>query len=65
VIVAQDARTIRRSATRSAQITVWNVMSLVLKEGGNPGAFQEGQKFLVSESRNLIVLRECQHILSR
>lgn len=48
VIIARDARTEKRPGNRVAQITVWNVLNLVFDEGGKGGAFQEGQKFIVS-----------------
>ena len=47
VVVARDARTDRKLANRTAQITVWNVMGLVFEEGGNGGDFKAGQTFLV------------------
>lgn len=47
-MVARDARTERKPANRTAQITVWNVMGLVHEEGGENGAFKVGQTFLVS-----------------
>jgi len=48
VVVARDARTDRKPANRTAQITVWNVMGLVFEEGGDGGDFKAGQVFLVS-----------------
>jgi len=48
VVVARDARTDRKPANRTSQITVWNVMSLVFEEGGDVGDFKVGQTFLVS-----------------
>jgi len=48
VIVTRDARTVRKSTNRAAQITVWDVMNVVLKEGGKPGDFREGQTFMVT-----------------
>jgi len=47
VVVARDARTDRKPANRTAQITVWNVMGLVFEEGGEGGDFKVGQTFLV------------------
>jgi len=47
VVVARDARTDRKPANRTAQITVWNVMGLVFEEGGEGGNFKVGQTFLV------------------
>ena len=47
VVVARDARTDRKPANRTAQITVWNVMGLVFEEGGDGGDFKAGQTFLV------------------
>ena len=47
VVVARDARTDRKPANRTAQITIWNVMSLVFEEGGEGGNFKPGQTFLV------------------
>jgi len=47
VVVARDARTDRKPANRTAQITVWNVMGLVFEEGGEGGDFKPGQTFLV------------------
>ncbi|KAF9644663.1 hypothetical protein BDM02DRAFT_3190371 [Thelephora ganbajun] len=48
VVIARDARTDRKPANRTAQITVWNVMSLAFEEGGDRGDFKVGQTFLVS-----------------
>ena len=51
VVVARDARTDRKPANRTAQITVWNVMGLVFEEGGDGGNFKVGQTFLVRRIR--------------
>ena len=47
VVIARDASTDRKPANRTAQITVWNVMSLIHEEGGERGNFKAGQTFLV------------------
>ena len=47
VVITRDAHTDRKSANRTAQITVWNVMSLIHEEGGRRGDFKVGQTFLV------------------
>lgn len=47
VVVARDAYTDRKPPNRMAQITVWNVMSLVFEEGGDGGDFKVGKTFLV------------------
>ncbi|KDQ63249.1 hypothetical protein JAAARDRAFT_75716 [Jaapia argillacea MUCL 33604] len=48
VIVVQDAQTCRKPALRKAQLTVWDVLSLRFSEGGKPGSFEEGQRFMVT-----------------
>jgi breast cancer 2 susceptibility protein len=48
VLIVQDSRTCRRPANRTAQLTVWNIMSLALDEGSKPGGFAVGQRYLVS-----------------
>ena len=52
VVIARDARTDRKPANRTAQITVWNVMGLIHEEGGEGGAFKVGQTFLVRRVGN-------------
>lgn len=44
----KDAHTDRRPSHRTAEITVWDVLSLSFDEGRQPGTFKEGQRFLVS-----------------
>ena len=48
VLIVQDSRTLRKPANRTAQLTVWNIMSLTLDEGSKPGDFAVGQRYLVS-----------------
>jgi breast cancer 2 susceptibility protein len=48
VLVVGDAETRRRPGTRTAQLTVWDVLSITHSEGGKAGAFEEGQKFRVT-----------------
>jgi hypothetical protein len=43
----KDARTERKHAYRTAEVTVWNVTSLVLDEEGTPANFKIGQRFRV------------------
>ncbi|KZV70991.1 hypothetical protein PENSPDRAFT_578564 [Peniophora sp. CONT] len=47
VLFMKDAKTDRRPARRTAEITVWDVLSLAFEEG-RQGHFAEGQRFLVS-----------------
>ncbi|VDC05801.1 unnamed protein product [Peniophora sp. CBMAI 1063] len=47
VLFMKDAKTDRRPARRTAEITVWDVLNLAFEEG-RPGHFAEGQRFLVS-----------------
>lgn len=47
VLVVRDARTGDKPSSRVAQLTVWDVESLVLSEGGQLGSFQVGQRFMV------------------
>jgi breast cancer 2 susceptibility protein len=48
VLIVKDARTQRRPSHRRAQITVWDVLSLLLSEGCEGGNFHEGQRFKVT-----------------
>ncbi|EIM83586.1 uncharacterized protein STEHIDRAFT_62664, partial [Stereum hirsutum FP-91666 SS1] len=48
VLFMKDAHTDRRPSHRTAEITVWDVLSLSFDEGRQPGTFKEGQRFLVS-----------------
>ncbi|TFY81492.1 hypothetical protein EWM64_g2524 [Hericium alpestre] len=47
VLFMKDARTERRPAHRTVEITVWDVLNLSFDEGRKPGSFAEGQRFLV------------------
>jgi len=46
VLAVQDACTLRRPANRTAQMTVWDVLSLSLDEGSKAGDFACGQRYL-------------------
>src|SRR5262245_49031531 len=48
VLVVKDACTVRRPSYRRAQITVWDVLGLLLSEGSDGGNFQEDQRFKVT-----------------
>ncbi|KAF9454198.1 hypothetical protein P691DRAFT_754960 [Macrolepiota fuliginosa MF-IS2] len=48
VIVVQDSQTCRRPANRYAQLTVWDVLSLTLSEGVEPGTIKTGSRFLIT-----------------
>ncbi|KAG2022867.1 hypothetical protein CC2G_000587 [Coprinopsis cinerea AmutBmut pab1-1] len=48
VLVVKDAREGRKQSHRVAQLTVWDVTSLALSEGGKPGSFEVGQRYMVS-----------------
>ncbi|KAJ8523365.1 hypothetical protein ONZ45_g224 [Pleurotus djamor] len=48
VLEVQDSCTRRRPRNRTAQITVWDVLNLTFSEGGKPGAFEIGERFLVT-----------------
>jgi len=48
VLVVEDVCTQRRPSHRNAQLTVWDVLSLTLSEGGKAGAFEQGQRFRVT-----------------
>ncbi|KAL0951607.1 hypothetical protein HGRIS_008287 [Hohenbuehelia grisea] len=48
IVIVQDARTRKRPANRTAQLTVWDVLSLELTEGGRAGSFESGQRFMVT-----------------
>ncbi|KAF8167376.1 hypothetical protein B0H34DRAFT_14333 [Crassisporium funariophilum] len=48
MLIMQDARTTRRPANRTVQVTVWDVLNLQLAEGGRAGSFECGQRFLVT-----------------
>ncbi|KII94288.1 hypothetical protein PLICRDRAFT_99668, partial [Plicaturopsis crispa FD-325 SS-3] len=48
VLVVEDANTHKRPALRKAQLTVWDALSLSHSEGSRAGAFDPGQRFLVS-----------------
>lgn len=57
VLVVQDACTRRRPANRTAQVTVWDVLSLSLSEGAAAGSFEVGQRYLVSPILRLTILK--------
>ncbi|GLB35844.1 putative BRCA2, oligonucleotide/oligosaccharide-binding, domain 1 [Lyophyllum shimeji] len=48
IIVVQDSCTRRRPANRKALLTVWDVLNLSFCEGGSPGSFGIGQRFIVT-----------------
>ncbi|PPQ69780.1 hypothetical protein CVT26_014168 [Gymnopilus dilepis] len=48
MLIIQDARTLRRTNARTAQLTVWDVLGLSLEEGSRAGGFEVGQRFLVT-----------------
>ncbi|KAI0785380.1 hypothetical protein BC629DRAFT_1700031 [Irpex lacteus] len=48
VLVVRDATTHRRPARRTAQVTVWDVLTAYVDEYGVPGQFKEGQRFVVT-----------------
>ena len=47
IVIVRDAQTIRRPANRRAELTIWDVLGLVISEGAQPGAIEEGQRFRV------------------
>ncbi|THH03452.1 hypothetical protein EW145_g6247 [Phellinidium pouzarii] len=47
IVIVRDAQTRRRPANRIAQLTLWDVLSLCVSEGGRPGAIEIGQRFLL------------------
>ncbi|KAF5385395.1 hypothetical protein D9615_001242 [Tricholomella constricta] len=48
IIVVQDARTQMRTGHRKALLNVWDVLNLSFFEGGSPGSFEIGQRFMVT-----------------
>ena len=48
ILIVKDARTDRRPANRTAQLTVWDVLNLSLSEGSAAGTFELGKRYLVS-----------------
>ncbi|KAG6837644.1 hypothetical protein H0H93_004920 [Arthromyces matolae] len=48
IVVIQDARVRKHAGNRTAQLTVWDVRNLSFSEGGSPGSFEIGQRFLVT-----------------
>ncbi|RDB29022.1 Breast cancer type 2 susceptibility [Hypsizygus marmoreus] len=48
ILIVQDACTQRRPANRNAQLTVWDVLNLSLSEGSAAGAFEAGQRYMVT-----------------
>lgn len=48
VLQVSDAVTNRRPSNRKAMVTLWDVMTLTFDEGGKAGAFEVGQRYLVS-----------------
>jgi breast cancer 2 susceptibility protein len=48
VLVVRDAQTHKRPAQRTAQVTVWDVLTVYLSEDSKPGSFKEGQRFVVT-----------------
>lgn len=53
ILIIQDARTSRRPANRTAQLTVWDVVNITLDEGSQAGAFGVGQRFMVNLSSQI------------
>lgn len=47
VIVVRDARWNKREPFRSAQIYIWDILNFVQTEGGKPGHFDVGERYLV------------------
>ncbi|KIJ53490.1 hypothetical protein M422DRAFT_154724 [Sphaerobolus stellatus SS14] len=52
ILRIKDARTIRKPAIRTAQLTVWDVMSLQMTEGAAAGSFTVGQRYMVCYPRS-------------
>ncbi|KAF8514762.1 hypothetical protein JB92DRAFT_2917724 [Gautieria morchelliformis] len=48
VLNVKDAQTVRKPSWRTAQVTVWDVMSLNVTEGGAPGSFNVGERYMIS-----------------
>lgn len=48
ILIVKDARTDRRPANRTAQLTVWDVLNLSLSEGSAAGTFELGKRYLVT-----------------
>ncbi|KAG6814155.1 hypothetical protein H0H92_002150 [Tricholoma furcatifolium] len=46
IIVVQDARTRKYPGNRKALLNVWDVLNLSFSEGGSPGHFEIGQRFM-------------------
>ncbi|KAF9015700.1 hypothetical protein BDQ17DRAFT_1341502 [Cyathus striatus] len=49
VLVAEDAKTMRRSSHRNAQLTVWDVLQWSLSEDQPAGTFEVGHRYLVTK----------------
>ncbi|KZP25285.1 hypothetical protein FIBSPDRAFT_820691 [Athelia psychrophila] len=48
VLVVKDAYSNKRPSHRQAQLTVWDALALSLSEGSKGGAFEAGQRFMVT-----------------
>ncbi|TFY61563.1 hypothetical protein EVJ58_g4449 [Rhodofomes roseus] len=48
VIVVKDARWSKREPLRTGQLHIWDILNYVQTEGGKPGQFTEGERYIVS-----------------
>ncbi|KZT73350.1 hypothetical protein DAEQUDRAFT_465445 [Daedalea quercina L-15889] len=48
VVVVKDARWSKREPLRRGQVHVWDILNFVQTEGGKPGHFAAGERYLVS-----------------
>ena len=55
MIVVKDARWTKREPFRRGQIHIWDILNFVQTEGGKPGHFEAGERYLV---RVAILIRQ-------
>ncbi|KAH9923670.1 uncharacterized protein B0H18DRAFT_1014556 [Fomitopsis serialis] len=48
VIVVKDARWEKREPLRQGQVHIWDILKCVQTEGGKPGHFEVGERYLIS-----------------
>ena len=51
IVIARDATPSHRAGKRRAVLTIWDILSLAVSEGGPAGKIEVGQRFLVSNLR--------------
>lgn len=55
--MVKDAQSVKYPATRTSQVTIWDVLSFQFDEASSPGHFAAGERFMVSSSKSGFFLR--------